>query len=573
MDLIVFHYHLLPGGVTDVITRGSVSLLQNAPDIRSITVVCGNPENSEAVTRNVHQSIAQKSRFSVEIMPEIGYASADRLAGLAPAPEAPVETDRSASAKTSAASFRPVGSVSDVSLRAGTEELAKRIAQTISARFGGTEKIWWIHNHHLGKNPAFTKAVQYLTETLPEQKILLQIHDFPECGRFSNLRLLERAGADSLYPRGPAVVYVTINSRDQKILRASGVSPVHYLANPVSLPSTPPSTVHDSPPLTSVGIRERLFDHFGARFPLCDPRRPLYLYPVRTIRRKNVLEAALITRLLDVNLVVTLPGVSHAEKNYSQMVHTAFAEGIIPGLWGIGTELDDAGITFGELQAASDVILSSSVQEGFGYQYVSALTLGKPLVARYLDVLGDVEPLFDGFPHHFYRRVMVPAAAPSLSDPLPLLRFRYDEHTERLIPVLGQEAVDRIREELAAKIGPDGIEFSYLLPQMQFTYLKDMRDTDGFTQKVHAMNAGLLDTLDILGSDPDSASDSGDRTRSRADIHARLEAQLGPAAFASRFQSVVNTNTLGVIPRPTQFTSVLAAFATDTFHRLLYEQL
>ena len=49
------------------------------------------------------------------------------------------------------------------------------------------ETLFWVHNHAIGKNPAFTAAVTAHAKR-GVNPMLLHIHDFAECGRLNNYR-------------------------------------------------------------------------------------------------------------------------------------------------------------------------------------------------------------------------------------------------------------------------------------------------------------------------------------------------------------------------------------------------
>ncbi len=546
MKLVVIHYHLRPGGVTGVVREALRALLQKTGVIQAIAIVTGSEENAGAVLGAVREC-AGDVPCEVDVVPEIGYMSSARLAEHS-SEEAPAEA-------SGEEQFRPEGHVSDVDVISGTKRLTERIVRHIKERYAGDNTVWWIHNHHLGKNAAFTRAVARLIEILPTQRVLLEIHDFPECGRYANLRYLARGGNPELYPTGPAVTYVTINSRDRRLLQKAGITSVEYLPDPVHVAASPEGR--------SAGVAVRLHRAFGTVYPAFDAERPLLLYPVRTIRRKNIFEAALLAGLTEsrANLVVTLPGVSAAEKPYSDMVADAFRSGIIAGLWGIGSELDSAGVTFDALQAAATAFVSSSVQEGFGYMFATSVALGKPLVARYLDILPDMEPLFAGHPHTLYNEVVVPARSPSLSDPLPFLRFGYDERLDRLGNAIAPESLDRMRDQIEERVNGRLIEFSYLPPQMQYAYIKDVSEEPSFRDEVRSLNRSLLREIDATIESPVPVP---------AD---RVEAHLGGEAFAKTFLRIVNAESAGP-PRADSAAisaSMLDAFADAAYQRLLYE--
>lgn len=564
MHIVIFHYHLQPGGVTEVITAMRRALLAHAPSVDRVTLVSGSEENVDAI-RTAVESI-EGSSPAIDILPEIGYKTRQSLARYDISRDSAPETGTD----SGTAKRGPVGQVDSESVARGSSELSRRIAATLLERYGGDGTIWWVHNHHLGKNPAFTRALYDVAAAHPEQPIVLHIHDFPECGRYANLRFLRVAGLDELYPSLSNLTWVVINSRDQRLLTAGGVPTVHHLPNPVETGAMESPDRDGGSPITTVNraeIRRRLGYAFGTEFPMFDPEAPLLLYPIRTIRRKNVLEAGLIAALLPepANLVVTLPGVSHQEKNYSAMVEHAYREGLIRGLWGIGRRLDEAGISFVELQGGADAIVSSSVQEGFGFQYIAPLLLGIPLIARRLNILGDVEPLHASRPHVLYDEVRVPMTGPTLSGPQALLRFRYTERLDRLRSDLPDPVVDRLETELDALLGGTTIEFSYLPAEMQLAVLRDVVRDPLFGEQVRSLNRDMIDRI--------STTIAAETTPAR-DL---VDGIFGPTRFAEGAERIiasamsVNEPTAPARKRSRSVESaMLATFADLQYQRLLY---
>ncbi len=536
MDLYIFHYHLQPGGVTGVIARMTDGISRFS---RSIDRTC-------VVTGSIPDTTDLPASVGVEAMPSIGYITRERLAHYA-------------RGESDAPSSGPVGHVSTEEVAAGAAVLSRRIEEELLRRFGGPDRVWWIHNYHLGKNPAFTRALLSIAAEHPEQPMVLHIHDFPESGRYTNLRFLHQAGIGNLYPRGANITYVTINSRDREMLREGGVAPVTYLPNPVTHHPVPEGAER-------VRTRRRLHENYSVEFPRFTGDDRIFLYPVRSIRRKNVFEASLLTLLQDepTSLIVTLPGVSHQEKKYSSMVENAFRDGTIPGLFGIGTTIDGSGITFPALQHASDALISSSVQEGFGYQYVTALQLGLPLIARSLDITADVVPLFDDYPSAWYSKVTVPTRTPSLSDPYSLLRFRYEERIDRLTPHLPEEAIDQLYKELDTVLTREIVEFSYLFPHMQYVILQDLRRDTDFAQEVRRLNDGLLRNVSSALNRP---------------VHPRkeaIDASFGVRHVTAELDRIVggapHTDSTPVADEEKDRNSyVVRNFARLAYQRLLYE--
>lgn len=473
MKLYIFHYHLQPGGVTGVIKSSVRAAREQLSEIEEIVLVTGDTSHTEELLQELG------GRVTLLHMPEIGYLSLSQLSepsGAALPAEQPSAGEKEQTRKQEA------------------RRLSDRIRERLLEECEPGESLWWVHNYHLGKNPVFTDTLLRLAEERREIRLFLQIHDFPEEARYANLRYLNLLLSGPAYPVRENIRYGTINSRDLRLLREAGVPQEcsFLLPNPIS--SLSPNCSGSTTDTTAV--KEKLRRTFSRRFPLFDPDLPIALFPVRTIRRKNVMEAALLVQSLSrpVNLVITLPGVSQQEKNYSSMVEHSYNEGIIRGLWGVGTELDSRGIGFEELQEAADLFVSSSVQEGFGFQYVDSLRWGKPLVARDLAVLDDLRPLLSRA--YFYDSALVPTSTPSLSDVRPMLKMQYQERLDRLEQTLPPRLIRRLEEEVAQMLSGETLDFSFLMPQMQYTYVKDLRDGN-FRADVAALNHGTLAALEL----------------------------------------------------------------------------
>lgn len=523
MRLVIFHYHLLPGGVTGVIEESVKAIVPRIDFIEAVTLVCGNPENADEI-RTALLEVPQIDSIGVEVVAELGYVSE-------------VKTERG--------------------------DLQERITQILTTRFSGTDTVWWVHNYHLGKNPYFTNALLDIAERDRAQRIVFHIHDFPECARYENLRFVRSVVDGEIYPQAENVRYVVINARDERLLEQAGIDPglVFLLQNPVSVTDggTSPTA-----PIRRHQIREILSDSFSTEFPLFRPSQRILLYPIRTIRRKNVLEAAFLTRLLgeEAALVVTLPGVSKQERKYSAMVEQAFHEGLVPGLWGIGRALGDLEIGFGELTDTADVVLSSSVQEGFGYQFISAVSWGHPLFARYLDVLDGILPVFADYPHDFYRRVLVPLVSPSLSSMRAYLKMRYGERLSRIARFLSPEETAVLESDISAMLSEEVIDFSYLAPQMQYTVLRDLADS-AYATEITSLNTETLASMrTVVYASPEPEPE-------------RVERIFGYDRFAETVRTILESFESPRPPvRPASEdvqSSLVRSFATREYARLLYE--
>ena len=513
--LYIFHYHLLPGGVTTVIRDGLRALLAHAtlfPDLRRITVVTAG--QADGVLPGAGDRAAGAFQVTHERFEAVGYDSA---------PATAVEQ--------------------------------RQLADLLRQRYG--DGVWWVHNHHLAKNTRFTGAV--LAAAAAGQPMLLQIHDFPECARPANLRRLLREVPAPPYPATANVRFAVLNRRDHAALAAAGLPAerIVLLANPVRPVSPLPAP--DAPPAQAA---RAALAHAAAVQPAIGTgsytaRRPLWLYPVRVRRRKNVLEGGLLARLAGADLVVTLPASSAAETPYSRQVEELFAEGTIPGLFGVGDRLEACGLSFATLLTAAQRIVSPSVEEGFGFQFVNALQWRRPLLARRLPVLDDLATLLDGYPATIYDAVQCPLPAAARGALLEAYRPGI-ERAARLLPA-GWE--DRLHADLEQIMGRDSVDFSFLGITLQADLLRRAGDR-GLLRELQRANAPLLAALRTIPA----LLPARDR---------RIDELFGEAAFAGRVAAALRPLT-GPLPAATaepavQPEAVRAFFAGPATLRLLME--
>jgi hypothetical protein len=497
MRLVVFHYHLLPGGVTDVIINSVRAVAANDADVGEVRLVAGRAENCAHVVRQIGDIGVP---ISFDIVDELDYTD----------PTEPKEAG---------------------------EARASHLASLLLERYGGSDALWWVHNYHIGKNPAFTLALCRIADLGAAPRMLLHVHDFPECARYENLAYLNRVAGRSPYPAGASVRYAVINRRDRDLLVGAGIpeSRVGLLLNPLPHPDAIPPAASggrpnaDGAPADRDRLVARLADYaadHGQRF---HPDGPLLFYPIRTIRRKNVLEIASIARLVPhANLVVTLPGVSEPERPYSDLVRYAYGERRIHGVWGIGRKEHEYALTFNELAEGADLVVSSSVQEGFGLTFVNALRRRRPLLARRLDVLQGIESLFADYPATFYDTFRVPNRSPSITSMQAYLRMRYGERLGELEEVLPPIAAERLENDLDDILSGESIDFSFLPAQMQLTVLGDLRE-QGFGALVKAMNAEIISAVEYIPEGP-----APDRSEELTEL-------LGTESYAAAFAALVQS--------------------------------
>lgn len=314
LRIAIVHYHLRPGGVTRVIEQ-AVAALADQP-VR--TVVLSGAPLADRVSDNLE----------VEVVEGVDYTQgvSDNLV-----PETLVERLREAAART----------------------------------LGGPPDVWHFHNHSLGKNCILSRAVYQMAES--GDRLLLQIHDFPEDGRPANYRDLIHYVADGderklgarLYPQGEHVHYALLNGRDLNFMRAAGVSAgrTHGLPNPVSLYAE-----NEVSPIPEDG--------------------PLFLYPTRAIRRKNIGEFILwsvLNRGESRRFAITLAPTSKADRPfYERWVEFCGRKNL--------TIEFESGLqnprAYPAMLKASSAIVTTSIAEGFGLAFLEPWLAHRPLVGR-----------------------------------------------------------------------------------------------------------------------------------------------------------------------------------------------
>lgn len=311
--------------------------------------------------------------------------------------------------------------------------------------FGGEPDVWHIHNHCLGKNPALTQEVTTLA--MAGQKILLQIHDFAEDGRpdnYANLGKLKKR----LYPVSEHIHYAALNQRDFEFLKAAGIPEgnLHLLPNAVSpLPNSEPGTPNPE---------------------------PLYVYPCRAIRRKNIGELLLWSAAMpNAKFAVTLaPKNPEVKPIYDAWV--AFAEELE-----LNVEFDAGTNTpFHEMIAKADALITTSIAEGFGLAFLEPWLAGKPLVGRNLpEITADFEE--HGLDlSTLYNRLGVPLTSEAWKIGAEFFQT-LEKKMRTSFEAYGREWSDGLFEAAQAKLVQDGtVDFGILDEELQRTVIRAVKE-------------------------------------------------------------------------------------------------
>jgi len=518
-ELVIFHYHLLPGGVTDVIVQGVMAMGHSSHLFKRITLVCGRKENTDNVFNKLRLFLSeQKStiELSIKIVPEIDY-------------------------------------INHIDKPEALQKKVSLLKSKLVSDFSSEAAIWWIHNYQLGKNPILSEAILQIVDSDLPQRIILQIHDFPEAGRPYNMIKLKKIVTHPFYPVAGKVRYIVINVRDRDILLKAGLPKelIYLVENPVTA-----FTGQQSEPRQVKKILADYGKQFGQNI---EQDTVLTIYPIRAIRRKNVLEAGLITKLLSPKtmLIVTLPGVSQSERAYSAFVERCYRENLIPGFFGVGLELAKLGISFPSLLTASSLMCCSSVQEGFGYPYLQSLLLGIPLLARKLDVMNGFINMFDHYPCTFYSALHVPLESKEKSQ----LKRAYLSYIKKLHNVLPPPLLHTLTEEVENLFHNEFVDFSFLSFDLQHIILTRAASAQ-FQEQVRMANRSLFKDAELLLHCTPKAKKE------------HVLSRFGPTAYAESIEQIIESFsdhiTFKAISADLIDDAVLKLFSSLQYLRLLF---
>jgi len=263
----------------------------------------------------------------------------------------------------------------------------------------------WFQNPALARNVMLCAEIAKFSQGT-RAALVLHHHDFWCAGRWARWDEMRRCGcpdlraaARLLFASGTRSAHVGINSRDFQTLERHFPNQAFYLPNPVV---HSPCATPDRTAATKNWLIGKL-----------ESESPLWIYPTRFLRRKNLLEAVLLTRWLrpEAVLATTSGGFSPDEASYARDIKRAAVEQGWRVHFGL---LDKPGSpSVGDILQIAEAVIHTSVQEGFGMSFVEAAAAGTPLVARGIPaVMPDLAALGFQFPH-IYNDILI---SPQLFD-------------------------------------------------------------------------------------------------------------------------------------------------------------
>jgi glycosyltransferase involved in cell wall biosynthesis len=378
LKLVVFHYHLRPGGIRRIIELGLPHILSGAPAPVSEVIVATGEEADPEWSGGLAQLCAPcPVRYFVD--QSFGYISES--------------------------------SSSSVALRL---RIRGTLAALLKGLHGGNCLVW-AHNLAVGRNLILTRELAQACADLG-LPLVAHHHDWWFDNRWPRWPEMRRNGfqtmrtvAETLFPAAPQVRHVAINQTDARILRKHLRPRATWLPN-LTEPAPPPS------PERIDAVRAWMNGM------LADRPAPVWILPCRLLRRKNIAEALLLTRWLRPEgwLVTTGGASSSDEKPYAAALAEAARRHNWPLRLGVLNGGESGKPSVVELLAISEAVLLTSIQEGFGLPYLEAAAAKRPLIARWLpNIAPDLDQLGFSFPQS-YGEIMV---EPSLFDwPAEFLR-------------------------------------------------------------------------------------------------------------------------------------------------------
>ena len=332
------------------------------------------------------------------------------------------------------------------------DETSEAILRAIDLNWPGkSPDLIHIHNPTLAKNrqlQTVLKKLQHAGLTL-----LCQVHDFAEDGR------------PEVYFEEPYVTdchYAVVNGRDREILRSCGLleQGVHHLPNAVSP--------------VNVGEENTISDDSHV------------LYPVRAIRRKNIGEAILLQLCaFPTNpLTITLPPTSASDLPGYEMWRRYVADHRLAVTFEAGLKSD-----FHRMVAGSRYLLTTSINEGFGFSFLEAWTAGKALWGRMLPDICDDFASSGVELGHLYTQFRVPLEWFDGDE----CKNRWQAARKRAAQCYGMAVsgvrIDKEWQEIARS---DRIDFGLLSERFQRTVIdRLLADGETASRELHEINPVL----------------------------------------------------------------------------------
>lgn len=328
MGIVIFHYHLNPGGVTRIIESqvAGIKAVSSETEVKILTGYCENPEYYDSLGVNVY--LNSKLNYLV-----------------------------------------------DKEFAEGELEILKSEIKSWVGNLIKPGDVLHLHNLNLGKNPVATIVFSELNKE--GYTILNHAHDFSEDRPVNQAfmqRLIEQEFGlnfkEIMYPDRKNYLVGVLNRTDYDRMINMGFKKerLFLFPNPVHVPVT------EEPDKTK--NRQHIIETFNL-----DLNKFIITYPVRVIRRKNIGELILLSVLFNktCQFLVTMAPRNPVEIEYYNEWKTFCNQNNINLIFEAGLK-----IGFIDLLSGSDYCITTSIQEGFGMTYLEPWLIGTPVIGRNL---------------------------------------------------------------------------------------------------------------------------------------------------------------------------------------------
>ncbi len=272
-------------------------------------------------------------------------------------------------------------------------------------------------NLGIGIHPAVTYAFylysNYCYMKDLGKKFIYRVHDFVQerTENFKNFKKFSQNPFeivpnwhDILYPNTPNVKYIAINRNNCSRLVEHGVDEknIFYVSNCVDEDIIPPDD-------KSKTLRGKIIRKYNI-----SPNSHLIFYPVRCVRRKNVEEAIFLIQLFNIlaekkmsvegcklrgnfHLLISICPETGDDYDYAQQLRKFVAKHCLPVTIGVEDLVslervyDERGriekYAIGDLYQSVDLVVTTSILEGFGLVYIEPWMLNKVVVGRNIPIV------------------------------------------------------------------------------------------------------------------------------------------------------------------------------------------
>lgn len=450
MNIAFIHYHLCKGGVTNVIKNQIEMLLSDQAKklVDRVFVFYGGRNDEE--WRQFETEFSTRGLVATKL-PGLDYSDLQKV-------------------------------------HVTGEETCSQIRKVIQRAGALPENtVLHFHNHSLLRNFEMANLIQACQAA--RYGMLLQIHDFVEEFRTSNVARFRQTtnfqksfldASQFLYPLNEGVHYATLNSRDQSVLKKAGVAQENLFLLANGFDAKPRET-------DRFQARNRLSEKYGVQ-----PDQTYVLYPTRSLKRKNLGEVLLLSTLFPNHVFgVTLAPQSKSELFQYQCWKNLAKDLGLRVIFEIG---EDGGLSLAENYAAADLVLTTSVQEGFGMAFLEPWLYGRKVIGRKLKyITRDFEKAGINF-QGSYERLPVPTNWFSLS--AAYIEWRNAVLASMKLYAFRPPHEPRLREAFDAKIRDQQIDFGEISPNIQAEIVKLVNTSPSHRRELLEAQSSLCESFE-----------------------------------------------------------------------------